>query len=564
MMSKKGVVLMLEIKITEDLTARKIQWYDLIECSCKDNEKVFILYLPAALLKVKGILDNIDLGNEKQYCLDFNNFIKYGKNIDMLFDDYLKDNKYPIYREIFAFCRHLYRRQGLLRNDYYKPIDQAEEQFIREFKKFVSELNCEEFINKKQYKIEYLNYIRDLLKIFILFKSSKITNIEYPLDTFRDYLPDDAKIIELEKMLSLTKDTGSVAPLYRRVGSRNEIYIKKLYALMLTNLDISNEELLLIFGYINYLEEASNSLLYKDLTHSLENIKDNLLINIQSDINTAFFDKIVQRLVEIIGYKGDNLVNYFIDNKIKLSLCGYFILKIYIENKLKILNWNKIAREKSKSLQIIYKDKAYLQKVYDITKKVPINNCDEMLSALNNANSLLTSEEQRIVLNTIFPNDTRRKDKKRELLKNNFDKITIIYAYYVLKRGISGQLVDFNHFYNLVIAAYLYFQLSKLDIKEIKFINCNENNIDDRRKNIASLYYQLTKSMFTKKQINISYVDFAYLEISSKIFSKYYFLFDLNITHNEILFDKFIEVINELVYNFWQEGLYVALRVAKV
>ena len=187
-----------------------------------------------------------------------------------------------------------------------------------------------------------------------------------------------------------------------------------------------------------------------------------------------------------------------------------------------------------------------------------------MLSALNNANSLLTSEEQRIVLNTIFPNDTRRKDKKRELLKNNFDKITIIYAYYVLKRGISGQLVDFNHFYNLVIAAYLYFQLNKLDIKEIKFINCNENNIDDRRKNIASLYYQLTKSMFTKKQINIRYVDFAYLEVSSKIFSKYYFLFDLNITHNEILFDKFIEVINELIYDFWQEGLFVALRVAKV
>ena len=555
---------MLGIKITEDLTVRKIRWYDLIECTCEHNEKVFTIYLPATLLKVKGMLDNIDLGDEKQYCLDFSNFIKYGKNIDMLFDDYLKNNKYPIYREMFVFCRHLYRKQGPLKNDFDKPIDQAEEQFVKEFRKFLVRLKCEEFINKKQYKIEYVYYIRDLLKVFILFKSSKIINIEYPLDTFREYLPDDAKIIELENMLSLTEDTGSVAPLYRRVGSRNEIYIKKLYALMLTNLDISDEELLLIFGYINYLEEASNSLLYKDLTHSLENIKDNLLINIQSDINTAFFDKIVQRLVEIIGYKGDNLVNYFIDNKIKLSLCGYFILKIYIENRLKILNWNKIAREKSKSLQIIYKDKAYLQKVYDITKKVPINNCDEMLSALNNANSLLISEEQRIVLNTIFPNDTRRKDKKRELLKNNFDKITIIYAYYVLKRGISGQLVDFNHFYNLVIAAYLYFQLNKLDIKEIKFINCNENNIDDRRKNIASLYYQLTKSMFTKKQINIRYVDFAYLEVSSKIFSKYYFLFDLNITHNEILFDKFIEVINELIYDFWQEGLFVALRVAKV
>lgn len=234
---------MLGIKITEDLTVRKIRWYDLIECTCEHNEKVFTIYLPATLLKVKGMLDNIDLGDEKQYCLDFSNFIKYGKNIDMLFDDYLKNNKYPIYREMFVFCRHLYRKQGPLKNDFDKPIDQAEEQFVKEFRKFLVRLKCEKFINKKQYKIEYVYYIRDLLKVFILFKSSKIINIEYPLDTFREYLPDDAKIIELENMLSLTEDTGSVAPLYRRVGSRNEIYIKKLYALMLTNLDISDEEL---------------------------------------------------------------------------------------------------------------------------------------------------------------------------------------------------------------------------------------------------------------------------------------------------------------------------------
>lgn len=269
-------------------------------------------------------------------------------------------------------------------------------------------------------------------------------------------------------------------------------------------------------------------------------------------------------LIKNIQRKGNSLLSYFIESKWKISLGAYIILKIYIENRLKILNWDKIATKKSKTLKIIYKDKASLQKVYDITKKIPINNCDEIISALNKAHSSLTSKEQQLILDTIFPNDTRRKDKKRELLKNHFDEITIIYAYYVLKRGISGQLVDFNHFYNLIISAYLYFQLNKLRINEIKFTNCNKDNIDDRQKNIDSLYYQLTKSMFTKKSNDVHSVDFVYLEVSNKIFSKYYFLFDLTLTHNEALFDKIIEVVNELLYDFWQEGLSVALRVAKV
>lgn len=463
-------------------------------------------------------------------------------------------------KKCLFFCRHLYRKQGFLKNDFGKPIDQAEQQFIKEFKTFVENLSCEEFINKEQYKAEYNHYIRDLLKIFILFKSAKITNINYPLDTSRAYLPDKAKFIELENILSLTKDTGSVAPLYGRVGSRNEDYIKKVYALMLTNLDIIDMEFFLLLNYINYLENTTFNILNKYFISSLLETVSEILQGKKCDI----FSESVQKLLKIVEKKDNDLLNYFLKHQWKISFSEYFILKIYIENRLKILNWNKIATEKSKSLQIIYKDRADLKKVYDIVTKVPINNYNEMLSALNNASNLLTSEEQRIVLNTIFPNDKRRKDKKREVLQNNFDKISIVYAYYVLKRGISGQQVDFNHFYNLVIAAYLYFQLNKLDIQEIKFVNCDKNNIDDRRKNIASLYYQLTKSMFTKKQINIHSIDFAYLEISSKIFSKYYFLFDLNITHNEILFDKFIEVINELVYDFWQEGLYVALRVAKV
>lgn len=70
--------------------------------------------------------------------------------------------------------------------------------------------------------------------------------------------------------------------------------------------------------------------------------------------------------------------------------------------------------------------------------------------------------------------------------------------------------------------------------------------------------------MFTKKSSDVHHVDFVYLEVSNKIFSKYYFLFDLTITYDETSFDKIIEVINELLYDFWQEGLSVALRVAKV
>lgn len=554
-----------KLRVSDDNFSKNIHWYDILKCNLYDStEQVSFIYLPAAFLKQKGLLSNIDLGCEKQYCLDFNKFIKYGKNIDMLFNNYLKDNKYPIYKEMFVYCRHLYRKQGFLKNDFNKPIDQAEEQFVKEFKSFVSKLKCEEFINKKQYKVKYLHYIRDLLKIFILFKSSKIVNIEYPLDIFRDYLPDDAKIIELENMLSLTKDTGSVAPLYQRVGSRNEIYISKLYALMLTNLNISSEELILLFKYIIHLEEVTNNLLHHDLEKSLTLIKHNLIIDTKQNLSNNIFTQVVANLITIIGKKGNDLVNYFISNKFKISLCGYFILKIYIENRLKILNWNKIATEKSKLLQINI-NKLSLLKIYDVTKKIPVNNCEDMLSVLNNADKLLSSKEQRAILDVIFPNDKRRKDKKRMLLKNNFRKISIVYLYYILKRGVSGQSVSFNHFYNLIVAAFLYFQLNSLEINEIKFINCGKNKIiDDRRKTLDSLYYQLSKALFSKQELNIKNIDYAYLEISNKIFSKYYFLFDLKITSNEGMFDRFTDIINELLYKFWQEGLEVAWKIVRI
>lgn len=552
---------MLKINILENISLKKFQWYDLIKCECSYGQNNICIYLPASLLKEKNVLNDVDLGNEKYYHLDFNKFKKSGRNIDMLFDEYLENNQYPIYKEMFLFCRHLYRKPTYLRDSYGNPIDQPYEQFRKEFQLFIKKLNCQEFTNKKTFKNDYNYYIRDLLKIFILFKSAKITNIKYPLDVSRDYLPDEAKLIRLENILSLTKDTGSVAALYGRVGSRNEDYIKKLYALMLTNLDIPDYEFFLLFGYINYLEKVSYSLKYQYLDYLLKKFSSKIKQPIPASI---FFKCIFQKLIKNIQRKGKRLLSYFLESKWKISLGEYIILKIYIDNRLKILNWNKIATKKSKTLHIIYKDKASLQKVYDITKKIPINNCDEMISALNKVHSSLTSKEQQIILDTIFPNDTRRKDKKRELLKNHLDEITIIYAYYVLKRGISGQLVDFNHFYNLIISAYLYFQLNKLNINEIKFTNCNKNNIDDRQKNIASLYYQLIKSMFTKKSSDVHHVDFVYLEVSNKIFSKYYFLFDLTITYDETSFDKIIEVINELLYDFWQEGLSVALRVAKV
>lgn len=552
---------MLKINILENISLKKFQWYDLIKCECSYGQNNICIYLPASLLKEKNVLNDVDLGNEKYYHLDFNKFKKSGRNIDMLFDEYLENNQYPIYKEMFLFCRHLYRKPTYLKDSYGNLIDQPYEQFRKEFQLFIKKLNCQEFINKKTFKNDYNYYIRDLLKIFILFKSAKITNIKYPLDVSRDYLPDEAKLIRLENILSLTKDTGSVAALYGRVGSRNEDYIKKLYALMLTNLDIPDYELFLLFGYINYLEKVSYNLKYQYLNCLSKKLSSKIKQPIPASI---FFECISQRLIKNIQRKGNHLLIYFLESKWKISLGEYIILKIYIENRLKILNWNKIATKKSKTLHIIYENKASLQKVYDITKKIPINTCDEMISALNKAHSSLTSKEQQLILDTIFPNDTRRKDKKRELLKNHLNEITIIYAYYVLKRGISGQLVDFNHFYNLIISAYLYFQLNKLRINEIKFTNCNKNNIDDRQKNIDSLYYQLTKSMFTKKSNDVHSVDFVYLEVSNKIFSKYYFLFDLTLTYNEALFDEIIEVINELLYDFWQEGLSVALRVAKV
>lgn len=350
---------MLKINLPENMSLEKIQWYDLIKCECSYEQNNIYIYLPASLLKEKNLLKDVDLGDEKYYHLDFNNFKKSGRNIDMLFDEYIKNKQYPIYEEMFLFCRHLYRKPTDSKNSYGNPIDQSYEQFRKEFQLFIKNLNCQKFINKKTFENSYNYYIRDLLKIFILFKSAKIINIKYPLDVSRDYLPDEAKLIRLENILSLTKDTGSVAALYGKVGSRNEDYIKKLYALMLTNLDIPDYEFFLLFGYINYLEKVSYSLKYQYLDYLLKKFSSKIKQPIPASI---FFKCIFQKLIKNIQRKGKRLLSYFLESKWKISLGEYIILKIYIDNRLKILNWNKIATKKVKHFILSIKIKHLCKK----------------------------------------------------------------------------------------------------------------------------------------------------------------------------------------------------------
>ena len=72
------------------------------------------------------------------------------------------------------------------------------------------------------------------------------------------------------------------------------------------------------------------------------------------------------------------------------------------------------------------------------------------MNQFNESKSLLEKNDQSIILDFIFPNNKKDKDKKRDILKNNYLKISLTYGMYVMRQGLSGMPVNFNHFYNMV------------------------------------------------------------------------------------------------------------------
>lgn len=566
------------VKIVENIKEKEIKWYDLIECKYCHSINARTMYLPASFLKIKGILpENIDLGDDRQYKLDFNSLKKDGKTIDELFNDYVKNKQRPQYSDMLEFCRFLYRKQSYLysnqssSNDVSVPYDQMKDQFRREFMILVKNLKFENLLKQKSYDEnnwhdEYIWCMRDLFKIFILFRASKIKNIDYPLDSSREYLPDEANVIELENILSIEKDNCSVASLNGLGGSANGIYISKLYALLWTNLNMYDNEIRVVLDYINYVELSSFELINKNLGNIVaEILQDKLMAKCieNKDMIMSFKDEILLKMDKLVKYKEFDLREFFILYGVKISIFAYYILKIYIENERKKNNWKILSCKIGGFLVDVNISKEDLQKIYQVTEKVDLKSFDEVINNLTRNKSVLTNEEQNMILNFIFPNDNRKKEKKRNELINNCKKISMVYGLYVMNQGLSNMAVEWNHFYNLIISSYIFANIKNIKIDNIKYKNFMKDCMDKRRKNIGSLFCQIIKNKFENQSFKEVDVNFVYFEIARFLVNKYKALFEVEIPKNVNKIDDFMEIY-DVVDRFWEEALNEAYKVAIV
>jgi len=532
----------------------KFEWYDLIPCNVGKTKEAPLVHIPAAFLKTRGFLPDLDLGDEKQFLFDFNGFEKNEKTIDGFFQGFEKSDEKFNYRHIVIYCRHLYRPKTGRENAYGKGIDQSIDQIIAEFKTFKENIiglgDIEESKNFAK--------MADLLKMFILYRSVKITDIPYPLDINRDFLPDEAKVKGIDDIFFEGKDNVSVAPLDGQLHSPNEIFIKKFYALLWVNANINGCEVKTLLDYIVLLEQITNKLskqIWNEIDISkipnkllLPNYKDtkydkNSMYNcIRSNISLQF---------NVLAIKEINKLNS--DNS-RLSTFGYLIIKTYIRNKLKLFAWNKISNEISKTYNIAYPNMKILNDIKNMVEDVEVFTKEDFINVFNGNKRCIAKSCQKQILDIIIPDGQKSKTAKRRILENNIDKICLVYTQYILSTYEAERKVETVDCFHLIIASYLYFRLNSLVIKKLNIKNFTSSKFDDTRKQIGSLFTQIK----TDDWIYFFY----YSQIFASVLGKYHTMFDLKPPVDGSAFNDFREIINNTLIEVWQEGLNKIYRVS--
>lgn len=564
---------MLEIiKGAED---KKIRWYDLIYCKLKSSTNIPLealpsVHLPAGFLKMKGLLADIDVGDEKQFRLDFNNFKKNNKTIDDLFEECTSGKKQPTYRNMLEYCRYLYRAPSGGKDVYNeKNIDQAEKQLNVEFKNFtkgivgLSDRKRAKILKRldglkkiKNFKKDKNNFkMKDLFKLFILYRSIKITGIEDPLNTERDSLPYEAKVNSVDDIFFIKKDNVSVAPLDGILHSTNEIFIQKFYALIWINSDISDYEAKSLMDYMALLESMTDELVNEFWNENLITISGNQLLVPtvitdslkQDNICDLVRHSVLRKFNDLKRLERYNLNNCLCEHKIRISTYGYLIVKLYIKNKLKMFTWHKSANEIITQMNIDYPDLQKLKEIKEIVKTVKIDSRTDFINLFNNKKSGISNADQNKILDIIFSGSKKPKRKKCEILDNNFKKISLIYVQFICKYTMAGVDIKYLNCYNLIVSSYLYFKLNKQIIKKNKIRNFATFDFDDRRKEIGALYTQIEKRDWC--------FFYYYYEIAGRIFGKYYTLFNLKKELKSTIHNEFSETVNKALINVWSAGL---------
>ena len=534
----------------------KFEWYDLIPCKVGKTKEAPLVHIPAAFLKTRGFLPDLDLGDEKQFLFDFNGFEKNEKTIDGFFQEFEKSDEKFNYRHIVIYCRHLYRQKTGREDAYGKGIDQSIDQIIAEFKTFKENIiGLGEFEKTKKFA-----KMADVLKMFILYRSVKITDIPYPLDINREFLPDEAKVKGIDDIFFEGKDNISVAPLDGKLHSPNEIFIKKFYALLWANDNINGYEVKILLDYIVMLEQITNKL-SKQFWNEIDisKIANKLLLTNYKDIKydkNSMYNCIRANILcqfNVLAIKEIDKLN---SDNIRLSTFGYLIIKTYIRNKLKLFAWTKISNEISKTYNIAYPDMKTLNDIKNIVKDVNVSTKEEFINLFYANKSYIAKACQNQILDMIVPGEQKNKTAKRRILQKNIDKICLVYTQYILSTHEVERKVESVNCYHLIIASYLYFRLNDVIINKLNVKNLTSSEFDDTRKQIGSLFTQIK----TNDWIYFYY----YSQIFASVLGKYHTMFDLKPPVDGSAFNDFREIINNTLTEVWQEGLDEMYRVSVI
>lgn len=313
------------------------------------------------------------------------------------------------------------------------------------------------------------------------------------------------------------------------------------------------------------IDSQKDILIYHDIDFILRDIKNNFIIETDDKIFVAdnkqeedFINSFLAKFKYSIICKENEvsrycLYNYFIGNK-RMSSFIYCILNLYLINKMKQVKWRSFINTALKHAVIEELPKERLIVIANITSHCHIECLDaqEVLTKLFNIKQI----QLKVLLDFIYPNDTREDIKKKQEIKRILQVILKTYQHYLIKKRMFFPDVACNHLYNIWIFLWLFYNIKAVETQQslaVKGLKYTDSGL--KRKNINKLQMKTMKAYIQKKETPAS------LEILTDIFIRYELLLNpKNLDINTVIYKKYFNKISSRIQKLLQCYLLITLK----
>lgn len=436
--------------------------------SFKYQNSIKCINLPAAFLKEKNILPELEIKTDWLYKFSFDKFTndkitvtRHNNTIDDFFAKCVNNNKKPTKKMMLSYCRSLFNvdrrtKKNEVSGEYeniHEPNKSSSVDFSKQFDSFIEFFGLSKIWHAEWNK-RNTNKKAEIFKNFILYRVAIFRTKNGELSS-RPISPKGKYKVQRVQLKNTINDDISTT-LYSDDIIQDDLYYKKFYSLLWTKQNIDNSKLLKIIQCIDYIDAWSKV---------LPNIK---LLNDKSSI-------------EIL----DSMRNPCFTN-IKLSVTEYMIVYLYIKNCLKFRKWQVLSAKLVRKY-FLYNDnyfenvKPKISKIYElsrITNKQNYRSAMEFFTFNVFKKYLLDFKynQKKYILDFIFSgNNKQRLRKKIDQLKNNWTSINAI-----VKCWCSNDILilDTSMGYNFILASFLFFQFKQIRIDSLQKKQFDKNSKD--------------------------------------------------------------------------------------